>query len=84
MGGDRDNHIKKPSALAAALKNPPAITSVFFVHVTGYHLGNHPPIDDRTLPPMFACPSSTLVSSVSLRAYPGSRSLKLGVPNDSG
>jgi hypothetical protein len=39
---------------------------------------------DRTLHPQFARPSSTLVSSASLRAYPGSHSLLLGVPSDSG
>jgi hypothetical protein len=39
---------------------------------------------DHTLRPPFARPSSTLVSSANLRAYPGSHSSILGVPSDSG
>jgi hypothetical protein len=39
---------------------------------------------DRTLHTPFASASSTLVSSASLRAYPGWHSLVLGVPSDSG
>jgi hypothetical protein len=70
---------KKASALAAALKS----------HFPGFFCaGTRVPVwqpaVDRTLRPPFARPSSTLILSASLRAYPGSHSLILGVPSDSG
>jgi hypothetical protein len=50
----------------------------FFIQVPEYLYG------DRTLHPPFARPSSTMVSSASLRAYPGAHPLILGVPSDGG
>jgi hypothetical protein len=67
-------------ALAAALKISPAVSLVLSMLVPGYLYGTQ--AIDRTLLPPFGRSSSTLVSSVSLRACPGSQYLILGVPSD--
>jgi hypothetical protein len=82
VGGTKTTTQKRLALMPPRRKVFPTISPAFFVLIPGYLSGKL--ANGRTLHPPIARPSSTLVSSASLRAEPGSHSLIVDVHVDNG